>query len=492
MKRFSLLVTSEFTLNTKIMKKQIIIITSILVVLAVVFISANSKSSTVIENSVDEQNYTMLCTNVDDISSNIPSDVLILNQYCANTFAWESFLALNWPAAKKSGGGYIDGKAADVPFTEVGKPGDLSPTVWETYADINAFMGQDSASNWEDNQILPLEPGETCETGRVFKHFNKLTSPQEQDIQDLFQASGPQWLVGQNEKVVWYEILTNEVEFDFIMKNKLFNNKGLKDYVDKNGDIWLPERSMELKASWLQLSDEEGQSDQFKNRYKIIQGCVPQKVELVKVGNNWKTKLSDFQPTYLALIGLHIITKSASAPQFTWATFEHVDNVPTEYAVDPSARYMFYNQSCESTCQVNTPYPAVPGHIKTSPPNQTIRLKMNSIGKDAKSLNANVKAKIINENPGSVWQYYQLVNVQWPNTAVNQALNGQDGSSGLEYGGGYPTVSVLGNPVSETYVQQISCLNCHHAAGVSVKQAGGATKDYNSDYSFVFEKVDDD
>jgi|GEM_PF-1924123 len=453
-------------------------------ILLISLILTSSKTANETEGTL---NYTLPCTGEIKLESKIPTDPLILNQYCANTFAWEAFIALNWPAAKNGSGGYIDGQAANVRFDQVGTPDDLSATVWETYADANGIFRDVPPPPWNENQVVPLNPGETCDTGRPFRHFNKITSEQPEEIEDLFQASGPQWLAAQNEKIVWYEILTNETEFDFINLNHLYNVDSLMKYglAQTNDAFWLPENSMELKASWLQITDAQFNDKSFSNKYKIIQGCVPQQIELVKVKDNYVPQLSNFQPTYLALVGLHIIVKTPSTPQFLWASFEHMDNVPTQNTPEmQKSGYNFYNPNCSQRCEINKPYPATNGTLTTAPPNQTIRTQANSIGKNAKELNKVVQAQIANKNSSSVWQYYRLINVQWPNTAVSNTLNAQNGNFELEYGGGYPTVSVFGNPVSETYVQQLSCLNCHFAATFS-----DGHKTISTSYSFIFNKA---
>ncbi len=456
------------------MKSTIFIILFALGSLFIIFSSATSKSD-------QNADLTIVCSDF-SISSTVPTDALILNQYCANAFAWEAFLALNWPAKKNGSGGYVDGVPADVPFSEVGEPGDLSPTVWETYADANAVFTNTAPPKWEENQIVPLGPGEDCSESKIMRFFNKQTSPQEEDIQDLFQATGEEWLIAQNSGLVWYEVLVNKKEFEFIYNKKLYDQDSLWAYGEREGAIWLPEGAMELKASWLQFSDEayENNENNIQERYKIVRACVPRSVAFDEKGN---LILEDYQPTYIGLVGLHIITKTPTAPQLIWATFEQVDNVPTEGTDEMSNNYTFYNASCSERCEVNTPFPVVKGEpVDTSIPNQTTRLKMNSIGSDAVEMNKVAKKLITEQNPNSVWQHYQLINAQWPNTALSDVMNGTGNS--LENGGAYPTVQVMGNPVSETYIQEISCIECHDGSTIS---RGGKT--LTTGYSFVFLKA---
>jgi hypothetical protein len=82
-------------------------------------------------------------------------------------------------------------------------------------------------------------------------------------------------------------------------------------------------------------------------------------------------------------------------------------------------------------------------------------------------------------NRHSVWQYYDLVDVQWPEagTPISSAT-----TTLLPLGG--PTPTVLANSVVETYVQrQRHCLDCHRGATTA---CGTDAPPKRSDYSFLF------
>ena len=56
----------------------------------------------------------------------------------------------------------------------------------------------------------------------------------------------------------------------------------------------------------------------------------------------------------MGLIGLHIIQKSSD--QWSWATFEHIQNAPSIdeiAALDLQNRYRFYNHNCRENCLPN-------------------------------------------------------------------------------------------------------------------------------------------
>src|SRR5437763_13489978 len=91
---------------------------------------------------------------------------------------------------------------------------------------------------------------------------------------------------------------------------------------------------MELKASWVALPD-PSQWRYFKTSKAYIVGPDPKILpRLVTVG----------------LVGLHIIHKTAKAPQFVWATFEHVNNAPSTADIQNNTLlpwYTYFNRNCD-------------------------------------------------------------------------------------------------------------------------------------------------
>jgi hypothetical protein len=88
-----------------------------------------------------------------------------------------------------------------------------------------------------------------------------------------------------------------------------------------------------------------------------------------------------------------------------------------------------------------------------------------NIGAAAQQANPAWQAALAKAVPGSAFQFYQLVDVQWPQTPVNRPA-------------GNPTPGLLANTTMETYIAQSSCLNCHFTA----RTASGKL---SSDYSFM-------
>jgi len=101
-----------------------------------------------------------------------------------------------------------------------------------------------------------------------------------------------------------------------------------------------------------------------------------------------------------------------------------------------------------------------------------------AIAKEVAQLNAGVQQQIVLNNPKAVFQYYQLVNVQWdqsqppkikPNAIVPFKFSSQSN-------GNLP----VDNTTLETYAQKQSCVSCHAFAKIA-----GSDK-LAADFSFIF------
>jgi len=104
------------------------------------------------------------------------------------------------------------------------------------------------------------------------------------------------------------ETLRNRPAFDFIVDNHLETRRGLAAFFGKTMDF--PIDTVEVKAEWLPVSE-----------LKAWNGVTAEEAASIYYINT--TKLGD-DTVPVALVALHITTKLV--PNWTWATFEHVDN----------------------------------------------------------------------------------------------------------------------------------------------------------------------
>lgn len=396
----------------------------------------------------------------------LPQDACNLSsQNVLNCFAWSNFLALNWPASNTRG-------VPDTTLTgsSYGEPGNYNLTVWESYLSLeNVFTDHDPAP-WLDksggklSQIKHFK--KLNKVGDILHNFDKrLLKASDSQLDEVFQAHGT-WLTDQGGNLVWYEVKINMDEYDFIKQNSLYDPNKLASYAVKNKGVWLPTGSMELKASWKIVPAQD--LEKVKPYYKISEAMVP---EVIGFDENNQPILGNYSQQYVALVGLHIIRKTPLAPQFIWMTFEHIYNAPTENQVDSTIEYSFYNKASKAIPNVSP----TPNKDSLDTPVQVERIANNALTDEIKKLNKQVQDLIRQSNPNSVWQYYQLVNVQWPQNPVQD--NNNNSKVPLQMGGITP--SNIANTTMETYAQTTQCMSCHQYGNVN-----GTS--FPTDYSFVF------
>jgi hypothetical protein len=288
--------------------------------------------------------------------------------------------------------------------------------------------------------------------------------------------SGP--LIDQEGRYARFEILMNRDMFEYIVGNDLYNIEGqvkAKSTVFPCGTIAadpvnhldVRDGAIVVKAAWKILTDEEVKSGRFHVREAVIyspkEKDIPheeQRVPGAKIG----------------LVGLHIVHKSKDSQQWTWSTFEQVDNNP-EYGDDATKKhYSFY--AAESPNQkINAP-PDRPwdptrglaGSDDDKPqlPEPASRrsqiVRMIPISRATKLVNSQFQNKLREVNPHSVWQYYQLISTQWPTRKVPNCVAQNRAPVDVTAG---PAPVFLGNSTLESYIQgqvpntSSSCMECH-------------------------------
>ena len=404
----------------------------------------------------------------------LPSDVDTLNQSCANAFAWQSFLAVTWPASEKRAGQ----PDSTVSIDDYGNPDYMQPMTWGTFKSVEEIFKPNPPDDWNaHHEKIMSEHEQAGDCGRPLNNMHKINKS-EGAMEEMYQASlkGTPWLTDQDSNIVWYEIKVNNTEFDYIVDNDFYDPKAQLDSSRNGSGIWLPEGSMEVKAAWRIIPEEKLST--LKKRYRVVKACVPSSVDTSQHPPVFKA----YREQYLGLIGLHLAQKVPSSPQLLWATFEHVDLAPVQgKEVDKSKDYALFNPDC-ANCPVNR----VPktGETPLNKPSQIKKHKDATPGKEAMRLNDFVHKKLKAANPNSVFQYYKLVNVQWPEQPVSDGENKRT----VPLADGDKTPEVMTNVSLETYKQDLSCLTCHRHSTIS-KNGQPNIKDFGAGYSFIFARA---
>ena len=454
--------------------------------------------------------------------------------------AWQAFIALNWKADPAN-----PGQPADVPWDGFGTPGDMSPTVWESYHEAaTVFSGADMKGQWRAPRPAVKPLFRTSKFGSL-------------DLTEIGQAGqGFHWLTSQRRELTYYEVTMNEEEFEFITQNNLTTAAGQAacakqkgkqisdsgpptpdtpwrggfnmpagfangwDDTDCEGNVKFyakkPLGAIELKAAWTVLPADGSLNYRYKTAIAEIRHPVTGVKRKVTVG----------------LVGLHIIRKRWPRLPWIWATFEQIDNSPDDapgngfkppvFPANPNQRpspgWTYFNPRCDKAkdkygCVNNQP-PTQPCLLGSDPakcqpfdaPMQITRV--NPVAEPANSVTAYVWSQL--PKP-SVFNYYRLINVQWPTVGIGQAPKFDPPGPGLTVPlyMGKPTPAgaaggfgaIVSNTTMESFQQRSnSCMDCHVYAQIAsaptavgpggrkrVKRGGTADQPaYASDYSFIF------
>ncbi len=410
----------------------------------------------------------------------------ILNQTMADCFGWQEFIALNQPVDTNKG---------------FGDPNDLGLVQWETYMPTYAIFrkGAKPPYPWRSQGDLP-----SGANAKKFRSGKYLVLEDNQKVPKGFSSNqvvlnnNPAWLGAQNGTNVWYEVLVNEVEYDYIVNNHLYNADSQYFRSFAGNKIFLPENAMEVKAAWMELSPE----DTTQPRYNNIKQRFKLSLAYVQDSPGGKHR-----ETVVALIGLHIIRKVPGQSSLVWATFEQADNnLALDNTIPHPLGYNLYNSNCAAqnlnvktvaghdtsvtiACAPNVqpPYYLVRGNEPA--PIQTSRTTM--VGLTEISTNNRIIACIQQVNPSSVWQYYRLINTIWSSNDTPDSSNKNNLDSMTVSSINPPIVSFVANTTLETYNQSTNCLNSCHKFATTARPSFDTDKQrqtpgYLADFSFVF------
>ena len=365
------------------------------------------------------------CLLPSDIASSVNQNTV---QRSADIFSWQEFLSLNWPV-QPGQRGKPDGARP------ISAPG---PRVWETWKESYEVFKPDGSvpGPWNAPERT------TAGAGKVLTRTQKID---DKGIDSKLQAAAsqldpPPTLTDQKGRLVRYEIRMNQVMFDYIVKNKLYN--GIDQA--KFGPVDLPNGSMLIKAAWREVHDGEDFS-----RYYAANA-------LVCDGDFEHGPPKNCRHMRMALVGLHITQRTPNAPQWIWTTFEHLDNVPGPRAAAP---FGFFNPACP-TCPLNQqtkpPYAAQLTRLLAIPEADPDCGAPEQALDNARHLNGEVSDALAQAK--SIFANYQLLGTQRP----------------LPPAGVRPiteftaTPVMLGNTTMESYVQKSSsCIGCHSTARTS-------------------------
>jgi cytochrome c len=365
-----------------------------------------------------------------DVQGGLQQKELYVRQRASDLFSWQMLIALDWPALRGLRGVPDPAK----PLTDAG------PRVWETWKEIGEVFRE------KDGKPVPPEPWEAPEgmpaacggAEKLLVRDEKVADVLDGSVQPTYaDGTRPGTLTDQDGRRVRYEIRLNRTAFDEIVKNGWWDGTTQS----KAAAIQFPAGSQIAKAAWREVDGAAA------DRFLTTNACVCE---------SSGGALKDCRLQRMGLVGFHLMTKTPSAPQWIWSTFEQVDNVSGLHGVPAS----FNNPTCRD-CVPNRQGDA-------GFPNQTTRLiPIPSHGPDCKRpeeavddiarLNHDMQQALT--KIGSVLRRYELISTQWPYPA--RAGAGPQPATVYDV-----RPRLLGNTTLETYIQESSsCMGCHAVAG---------------------------
>ena len=418
-------------------------------------------------------------------NNQVPGDLnQFNNQSQVDCFAWQSFIALNWPTE---------------PSKSFGEPYDKSFVQWETYMPKDVLFNKEGTAPPAWGTLVSDEYAEKFKSQKLIMHpkqtklltfRSKMTGKDTLNDLDFEQAAPfgkPNWLGAQNSTNVWYEILLNKDYHDYVVNNGYYNAKTQHDSVTAGVPINFPKGvyqgkvgAIELKAAWMEVKDA---TDEKWKRYKLSLATV-------------LDPLSDqLRTTTVALVGLHILHKTTNQPTWVWATFEQIDNVPGSSS-SPNG-YNFHNENCKVqavqlkdgttdsvTCTPNT---SPPYYLKNGAPVPIQLTRVNSIDeKDAKPINKKMQDSIQSFYPDAVWQYYELVDVIWSQTLQPDPTTPIQSPRNINTATMQSGATIVANTTMESYVQGTNtCYSCHVFSHIAPYPLDTINNKVFGDFSFA-------
>jgi len=436
--------------------------------------------------------------NVEEVRQLVNEGEIPQAQRLFDVLAWQAFVALNWPAND-------DGR----PDWTKNMSDNTTWRVWNYWRSSGSiFLPFGAAPEPWDGKLH-----------HTVKFQTKANAPSHTGIRDNFEAfTGP--LVDQNGNWARFEIRVNKEEFDYILDNELYSQDGQAAFSHRetNNEVNLPlngngkHGAIEVKLAWKQLAGSDDPSRFYTTDIEVTpsepQGYQPNPKKI-----------------HVGLVGMHIAMRTQSSPEWIWSTFEQIDNVRVNKGPDgKSIQPNFVNPNSTGPFNVLPPKNAVTGpngfpvasstnpttwiESLTTTPTQVQRVDVptqpqlnpldKSLGIIAREVTAEVQAMLKKQN--SVFQYYELIDTQWPLHPNSPAYAGGSGSAPESVRFKTPGEMVpvfLVNTTMETYFQlgeqpagnleqddrlaqgnsivdstiinaTESCVGCHYSSGITV------------------------
>lgn len=137
-------------------------------------------------------------------------------------------------------------------------------------------------------------------------------------LDEINQAGSLGLLIDQNGRAVYYAMYINDIFYNFVRENGLYNPDSLAAAPDT---LDFPIGALELKAAWKVVSPGDDTTGYYIRQAEVA--------KLVEQNGSVVVDPNETIQVTVALVGLHIAGVVKGHPEFIWATFEHQQNAPT-------------------------------------------------------------------------------------------------------------------------------------------------------------------
>lgn len=378
-----------------------------------------------------------------DVPHDVPGGVRLAPSEESNTvlaeFAWQQFLALCWQSNYSADDPVRGTPDSSWNYTKPYTPG--QPVVWETFAHRSelrpAGVPLDTPYDKVPQYLFVNQPAQGP-GDPSFTLFNNLDEDNEIGSCDIYYGPGDPSV----QPLVMYQAKVNRAEYDYFMKvfgktqndpnGKLAkaaaaNQKSIKNNKkpapnginlpagDNNVDTSAGEGAIEIKTAFLLVTNENEHAlkDFFQTEaiYYTAQ---------YDPGTQTYSNYTYHNGTF-ALLGMHIIHKTKSYPDFIFTSFEHVSlaSMPFEFILltPPPPAYPGSNfNPFDAKPPANAPNASQFGTrhsvVRQSGPNPTSNGQLYPVPPVLDQVTKAFHTKLAKLNPDSVWLNYRLIGVQ--------------------------------------------------------------------------------
>jgi hypothetical protein len=285
------------------------------------------------------------------VPTDIPGGAPNAKLTAAAAFAWQEFIALNWPAVPQTAAA----KTRDTPDTACLFDDPKCVTrqrVWETlrskleifpgnfqppngYRKTATDFGYDAKPQYNYQVSVPACAGQPTSVPTAWVNLDE---SDQITVDSMYAGKGPISVFGNSDpQLVRFLAKANRVEYDYVAQNGWWTalpmavrNATTAYLAANNADptpapagtnsstVSLPYGTIEMKAGWRVLTPLEAASGRFHT-------ATARFYEFGKP--NGKTKTYCWRQATFGLVALHVLQKTPTAPYFVYATFEQADNI---------------------------------------------------------------------------------------------------------------------------------------------------------------------